>query len=302
MQQDGNLLDLEEMNMKKFVALALAATMMLSMAACGGSSTSSEAETSSAAPASSAAEEAASEAAEGEEASGAITTADDLADKRIGVQAGTTGEIFVQENYPDAELGSYKSGMDAALDLKNGKLDAVVLDELPAQSIVAQNDDLTILDLDLATEEYAIAVKKGNTELLESINATIQRMQEDGTYEALVNAFMPAEGDDAIVIPEKVVTEGEVIKMGTNAAFKPFEYAEGTEVVGFDISMSEQIALDMGRQLQVEDMAFDSLLSALDTGVVDFVAAGMTATEERRQSVDFSDPYYSSKQVVILKK
>ena len=58
----------------------------------------------------------------------------------------------------------------------------------------------------------------------------------------------------------------------------------------------------MGRQLQVEDMAFDSLLSALDTGVVDFVAAGMTATEERRQSVDFSDPYYSSKQVVILKK
>ena len=302
MQQIADLLDLEEKMMKKFVALALAATMMLSMAACGGSSTSSEAETSSAAPASSAAEEAASEAAEGEEASGAITTADDLADKRIGVQAGTTGEIFVQENYPDAELGSYKSGMDAALDLKNGKLDAVVLDELPAQSIVAQNDDLTILDLDLATEEYAIAVKKGNTELLESINATIQRMQEDGTYEALVNAFMPAEGDDAIVIPEKVATEGEVIKMGTNAAFKPFEYAEGTEVVGFDISMSEQIALDMGRQLQVEDMAFDSLLSALDTGVVDFVAAGMTATEERRQSVDFSDPYYSSKQVVILKK
>ena len=302
MQQIADLLDLEEKMMKKFVALALAATMMLSMAACGGSSTS-EAETSSAAaPASSAAEEAASGAAEGEEASGAITTADDLAGKRIGVQAGTTGEIFVQENYPDAELGSYKSGMDAALDLKNGKLDAVVLDELPAQSIVAQNDDLTILDLDLATEEYAIAVKKGNTELLESINATIQRMQEDGTYEALVNAFMPAEGDDAIVIPEKVVTEGEVIKMGTNAAFKPFEYAEGTEVVGFDISMSEQIALDMGRQLQVEDMAFDSLLSALDTGVVDFVAAGMTATEERRQSVDFSDPYYSSKQVVILKK
>ncbi len=284
--------------MKKVVSLALAAAMMLSMAACGGSSTTSEAETSSAASTTSASSAAGSEAASGS----AITTAEDLADKRIGVQAGTTGEIYVQENFPDAELGSYKSGMDAALDLKNGKLDAVVLDELPAQSIVAQNDDLMILDLDLATEEYAIAVKKGNTELLDSINATIKRMQEDGTYESLVNAFMPAEGDDAIVIPEKVATEGEVIKMGTNAAFKPFEYAEGTEVVGFDISMSEQIALDMGRQLQVEDMAFDSLLSALDTGVVDFVAAGMTATEERRQSVDFSDPYYSSKQVVILKK
>lgn len=59
--------------------------------------------------------------------------------------------------------------MDAALDLKNGKIDAVVLDELPAKSIVAQNDDLMVLDADLATEEYAIAVKKGNTELLEAI-------------------------------------------------------------------------------------------------------------------------------------
>ena len=58
----------------------------------------------------------------------------------------------------------------------------------------------------------------------------------------------------------------------------------------------------MGAKLQVEDMAFDSLISALDAGAIDFVAAGMTATEERRQSVDFSDPYYSSKQVIILKK
>ena len=202
----------------------------------------------------------------------------------------------MQENVADAELGSYKSGMDAALDLKNGKIDAVVLDELPAKSIVAQNDDLMILDADLATEEYAIAVKKGNTELLEAINATIARMQEDGTYESLVNAFMPAGGDSEIKIPDAVGTEGDkTIKMGTNAAFKPFEYVEGTEVVGFDISMAQQIAQDMGAKLQVEDLAFDSLISALDAGAIDFVAAGMTATEERRQSVDFSDPYYSSK-------
>ena len=288
--------------MKKILSVILAAMMAASLAACGSSGGASSSQP--AAPASSpAGSTAANSEAASAPAEGAITSAADLAGKKIGVQAGTTGEVYVQENVADAELGSYKSGMDAALDLKNGKIDAVVLDELPAKSIVAQNDDLMILDADLATEEYAIAVKKGNTELLEAINATIARMQEDGTYESLVNAFMPAGGDSEIKIPDAVGTEGDkTIKMGTNAAFKPFEYVEGTEVVGFDISMAQQIAQDMGAKLQVEDMAFDSLISALDAGAIDFVAAGMTATEERRQSVDFSDPYYSSKQVIILKK
>ena len=234
--------------MKKVMALALAALMVLSLAACG------------------------------KKAQVAINSVEDLNGKKIGVQAGTTGEIYVQENVTDAQLGSYKSGMDAALDLKNGKIDAVMLDELPAKSIVAQNDDLTIIDFNLEPEEYAIAVKKGNTELLDAINATIARMQGDGSYEALVNAFMPAEGEEAIKVPEALETTGDVIKMGTNAAFKPFEYAEGSEIVGFDISMAQNVAKDMGRKLQVEDMAFDSLLSALDTGTIDFVAAGMTAT------------------------
>lgn len=297
--------------MKKILTIIMAAAMTLSMAACGGSPAASSSASSGSAPAESASTPAESASAPAEsgsapaegEASGQIKTADDLKGKKIGVQNGTTGEIYVQENLPDAKCSGFKSGIDAALDLKNGALDAVIIDELPAKSIVAQNPDLYILDLDLATESYAIAVKKGNTELLDSINATIKAMQEDGSYEALVNAFMPAEGEDAIKIPEKIVTEGEkTMKMGTNAAFKPFEYAEGTDVVGFDVTMSERIAKDFGAKLTVENMEFDSLISALDAGAIDFIAAGMTATDERRQSVDFSEPYYSSKQVVILKK
>ena len=70
-----------------------------------------------------------------------ITCAADLAGKRIGVQAGTTGELYVQEHIKDAQLISFKTGMDAALDLKNGAIDAVVLDELPAKEIVARNGD-----------------------------------------------------------------------------------------------------------------------------------------------------------------
>jgi ABC-type amino acid transport substrate-binding protein len=282
--------------MKKIIALLLSAVLAAGMlAGCGSTpapSESSEASSESSEPASEPVSE------EG----WTIASAEDLAGKKIGVQAGTTGETFVTENITDAEVLSYKTAIDASLDLKAGAIDAVVIDELPAKSICDANDDLQIVDIDLAVEEYAIAVKKGNTELLESINATIAKIKADGTYEELVAAFMPTDGE--IVIPENKASEGEkTVIMGTSTGFPPFEYTDGAgDPVGFDITMSQLIAADMSSKLQVEDMAFDSLLSALDTGVIDFAAAGMSITEERLQSVDFSEPYYSSKQVIIIKK
>ena len=231
-----------------------------------------------------------------------IKSAADLDGKRIGVQQGTTGELYVQENVKNAKLSSFKSGIDAALDLKNGAIDAVILDELPAKEIVSRNKNLTIVKDNFAREEYAIAVKKGNPDLLNSINKTIERMKANGEYEKLVNAFMPVDGK--IVIPaDKTDSSSEkILKLGTNAAFPPFEYVEGADVAGFDISMGQIIAADYGRRLEVVDMAFDSLIPALQSGAIDFIAAGMSVTEERKKNVDFSVPYFASEQVIIVRK
>ncbi|MCR4579896.1 MAG: transporter substrate-binding domain-containing protein [Treponema sp.] len=233
-----------------------------------------------------------------------VTCAADLAGKKIGVQSGTTGELYVQENVEGARLSSFKSGIDAALDLKTGSIDAVVLDELPAQQIVARNPDLKIIRDQVFTdskEAYAIAVKKGNTNLLNTINAAIAEMKANGDYEALVNTFMPADGN--IVIPEAIATSGATkVKLGTNAAFPPFEYVNGKEIVGFDISMGQRIAAKAEASLEVVDMAFDSLIPALQSGTIDFIAAGMSVTEERKKNVDFSDEYFQSEQVIIVKK
>ena len=233
-----------------------------------------------------------------------INSVADLDGLKIGVQAGTTGELWCQENLPNAKIISHKTGMDAALDLKNGAIDAVVLDELPAEAIVAKNPTLKIQrdpEFTNNKEEYAIAIKKGNTALVDSINATIATMKKNGEYEALVNAFMPAEG--AIVIPAiAAVSSSTVLKLGTNAAFPPFEYVEGSAIVGFDISMGQKVANDFGAKLEVVNMEFDSLIPALQSGTIDFIAAGMSVTEERKKNVDFSDPYYASEQVIILRK
>lgn len=230
-----------------------------------------------------------------------ITSKADLEGKSIGVQAGTTGEIYVQEEIKSAKCSSFKNVIDASLSLKNGAIDAIIVDELPAKEVCKKNSSLTILDFDLATDVYAIAVKKGRTELLESINRTIAEMKADGRYEALINAFMPADGNIKIPETEKKAGNGK-IRMGTNAAFFPFEYTEGTQIVGFDATMAQYIANDCGKNLEIHDMAFDGLIAALQSDAIDFIAAGMTATEERKKNVDFSEPYFSSKQVVIVRK
>ena len=233
-----------------------------------------------------------------------INSIADLAGKKIGVQAGTTGEAWVQDNVTGVQLSSFKTGMDAALDLKNRAIDAVVLDELPAKAIVERNSDLKIIhDSDFTNnkEAYAIAVKKGNSELLSIINNTISTMKANGDYEKLVNAFMPVDGK--IMIPATEAAAGnKFLKLGTNAAFPPFEYVEGKNIVGFDITMGQKIAKDAGMKLEVVDMAFDSLIPALQSGTIDFIAAGMSVNEERKKNVDFSETYFESEQVIIVRK
>lgn len=228
----------------------------------------------------------------------------DLTGKKIGVQNGTTGEAWVMDNVEGVKLSSFKSGIDAALDLKNGAIDAVVLDELPAEEIVKKNPELKIVrDPYFADnkEEYAIAVKKGSVDLLMKINTAIELMKGNGEYEALVNAFMPTDG--VIQIPADIPLSGDkVLKLGTNASFPPFEYVEGKNVVGFDITMGQKIAAVAKTKLEVVDMAFDSLIPALQSGTIDFIAAGMSVTEERKKNVDFSQAYFASEQVIIVRK
>lgn len=102
----------------------------------------------------------------------------------------------------------------------------------------------------------------------------------------------------------EVVTEttsDNVIVMGTNAEFEPFEYRDGLDIVGFDVEIAQKVAEKLGKELKIEDMSFDSLIMALNTDKIDFIAAGMTADDKRRTQVDFSDSYFNSKQMIIVK-
>lgn len=112
-----------------------------------------------------------------------VTSAEDFEGKTIGVQLGTTGDMYIQweiDAGANIELSQYKSNMEAAMDLVNGRLDAIVLDELPAKNIAAANDSLTIIEEPFTTEQYAMAVAKGNTSLLDVVNTVLQRLMDEG--------------------------------------------------------------------------------------------------------------------------
>lgn len=111
---------------------------------------------------------------------------DDIKNKKIAVQLGTVADLYVEKNYKDATLVQHKKYLSAVEDVKAGKADCIIMDELPAREMVKENKELVILDGILFQDKYGMIVKKGNTELKNSINKILERMSNDGTIEQLV--------------------------------------------------------------------------------------------------------------------
>lgn len=116
----------------------------------------------------------------------AITSTKDIDNKKIAVQLGSIADTYVTDNYKNAEIVRQKKYLAAIEDLKSDKVDAVVMDELPAKEIISSNNGLKILEGSLANDSYGMVVKKGNSELLNIINKVLNRLKEEGKIEEFV--------------------------------------------------------------------------------------------------------------------
>lgn len=124
---------------------------------------------------------------------GSDVTMDNLADKMIGTQRGTTGYIYASDDYGDDHVTAYDNGASAVQALLNGQVDCVIIDNAPAQEFVAANPGLTLLDGAWVEEEYAIGLNKDNTALLEAVNAALAELTADGTVQAIIDSYISAE-------------------------------------------------------------------------------------------------------------
>lgn len=239
--------------------------------------------------------------------SSGITCVDDLEGKTIGVQLGTTGDIYASD-YEGDDAGTvvdrYSKGNDAVMALKQGKVDCVIIDSLPAEKFVEKNDDLMILDEEFALEEYAICVSKDNKELTEAINGALAELKEEGVLDQINANYLDDEtkGTCPYESPEDVDRSNGTLVMATNAYFEPYEYYKGDAIVGIDVEMAQAVCDKLGYELKIDDIEFDAIVNAVQSGKADIGVAGMTVTEDRLKNIDFTDSYTTAKQVIIVRK
>lgn len=122
-----------------------------------------------------------------------IKTVDDLKGKKIGVQAGTTGDAYCSDDFGEENVKQFSNGSLAVAALANGQVDCVVIDNEPAKNYVAANSGLKILDTEYVTEDYAIAISKDNDDLLKKVNDALKELKDDGTVGKIVGKYIKAE-------------------------------------------------------------------------------------------------------------
>lgn len=181
-------------------------------------------------------------------------------------------------------------------------------------ALVACNDDdknyVAVAAIDLLQEDFGIAVKKGNTTLLNAVNVVIDEWLANGKmnqymdyYSALANE---EKGGESAVAPDGLQTSWnfgsatEVVTMYTEAGFAPYEFYKGENIVGLDVAIMSQVAVNLGKKLEVKDVVFDVVATNVANSTGDAVgAAGITINDERKQVVDFSNVYSSSTLVIV---
>lgn len=157
---------------------------------------------------------------------------------------------------------------------------------------------LTILDTEYASEDYAICVAKENIELLDKINEALSQLEADGTQKAIVDKYISGVEND-LKFQENAEGKPE-LHMATNAQFPPYEYYDGDKIIGIDAEMAAAIADKLDMKLVIDDMDFDAIITSVQSGKSDMGMAGMTVTDERLQSINFSNSYATGIQSVIV--
>jgi glutamine transport system permease protein len=229
---------------------------------------------------------------------------EDLKGKTVVAKPGTEGEATAKKLAKEYDFTV--KGLDQSTNLvesvKNGTA-AAVFDDYPVLLYGIQNGSgLKAVTDKVPAGQYAFAVKKGqNADLVTAFNAGLQDLKDSGEYDEILKKYL---GDSAtsdspgeeVPIPDdvKAAVKGKTFTIATDTTFAPFEFRKGGKLVGIDMDLLNAIADKVGFKVDVQSLGFQAAVSATTSGQADGVIAGMSITDERKQTFDFSDPYFDS--------
>ena len=245
----------------------------------------------------------------------AITSVDDLQEgDKVGVQSGTTGELWATENLEPkgVVVVPYDDILAAFAALQAGDVVGVIND-LPISQDIAKDEtrEIAIVEEIDTDEAYGFAFNQDNDALREAVNWALAEVIADGTYDEIYEKWLGAPpmsvpevaaGDEPDLAAITTLTPGKII-VGSDTAYPPFEFVEDGVTVGFDVDIMNAIGEKLGLEVEFLTYKFDALITDAQAGSsFDMVASAMTITEERAESVDFSEPYINSNQSLAVSK
>ncbi|MDD7301017.1 MAG: transporter substrate-binding domain-containing protein [Eubacteriales bacterium] len=157
-----------------------------------------------------------------------------------------------------------------------------------------------VIDIDLTAEEYAYGVDKAQPELLEKVNAFIDKIMSDGTFDKICNNYF-GDGTPNPVTSATLDESKDQLVVATNAGFEPFEYMDGDKYVGIDMEIADLLAKELGVELVINNMDFDAVCLSVGQHKCDIAMAGLTVKPDREEYVTFSKSYYNASQKLIVK-
>ena len=278
---------------KVFNHLALAALVLSLLMSCGRNGGDSSPSVTAAADSNS-------------EYTDAYTSLEDFAGKRIGVTTGTIQGPAVEREIPTAEISYYNSIPDLLTAARQGKIDGFSSADQIIRYLMIENDDLTYLDEPLSepTDSGAIFPKtEKGAALRDEFNEYLAEARASGVMEELDKIWFGRDESLKTVLDSSALSgENGTLVLATDASMAPASYVKDNQIVGQDIDNVLRFCQARGYGLKIVNTGFGSLLDAVVTGKCDFAVGGIGITEERAQSVYFSDPIFSGYSVIAYLK
>ena len=236
-----------------------------------------------------------------------ITSLEDLKapGAKIGVITGSNFPEHVLHSLPEADLQYFDTTADQLNALKNGKIDAFAEDEPVARNMMAQDGAVTYLSEMLEEENYGFIFRKNETgkALCDEVSAFILKIKADGTMDALQKKWFESGDLSSVPLPdyrELPAVKGTVKLAGIDSP--PLSFMRGGLMGGYDVEVFYLFCKEYGYALEVTDVSVSALLSAVQSGKYDSGCGGISITEERKESMYFSDPDYSGGTVLMVRK